>query len=370
MALAAATSAGTGLASAAGAFSPGMPGMPDYGRMSRDAQEAELELLPRRVEARQRYDPVIAALQNIISEQSFFGAPAGQREESYTDYEKRTRRVPVNYGPQDEAYYRSYGVYPMHAGPVGYTTEEYTVPVTKTRMVDVPATPGLIDLAERAQPRLSALQRVEREQALADVEGLGPRAMGAMRGYDPTLTGLLDRLGADAEEDLEAGYSLGPGLKREVEQAVRRAQADRGLGYGTTDVFTEAMNIGQAAEARRRERQQFASGVAGQRATVYGDPFVQVLGRSSGRTASPQGFLVPESSMVSPRVDGNAFNVGLAGYEAQQNAARAGYNAQMGGIGMLSGGLWNLAMLYGGQRTPSYSGWNTWQGALPGMGQV
>jgi len=344
--LAAVTSAGVGIAGAAGAFNPDMPAPPNFGAMTRDAMAAELEFLPQKVSLREQFDPEIAALRSRIDWDRFFGRPASSQQRTRTVQRQVEKFVPV-LDPQSQ-------VDQIHFGtPLRYRYERQLVtePVEETYTENVAAAPGLLDLAERAQPRISALERVARDQSLKDVRELGPQAFAALRAYDPASTAILDRLAADAQGDLDLGYALGPSLTREVQQAVRAGQADRGLGYGTTDVFTEAMQLGSEAERRRRERQQFASSVASQRAAIYGDPFIQVLGRSSGRTAPPQSYLLPESSMVSPGVNPAAYQSGLAGYSAQNAANIAGHNTQQGYLGSLMRGATTVdwGSLFGNQ---------------------
>lgn len=341
-AVGAATSAGLGIAGALGAFDPDMPEGPNYGAMSRDAQKATIDLLPDKYNAQATYNPRFAALQRQLSYENLFGTPASSREEQYIDYEPVEQRVPTGRG----TYSRSNEFIPE------YQTVTIYQPVPKTRTVSTEASRGMLDIAREAAPQLNALSNESRRMAiesdLGTLEQFSPRAAGVIRGYDPATTSLFDTLAAQAQDELAAGRGLTASEQREAEQQVRGAQASRGLGYGPTDVFTEALTLGQRGTNRLRERQQLASQVAGQRASWMGDPFVSLLQRTSGRSTDPAGYVQATQPQMPDltAIPGAAYDFGLAGYGAQQNAARAGYNAQVGSIGALAGGIGGLGRAF------------------------
>lgn len=87
---------------------------------------------------------------------------------------------------------------------------------------------------------------------------------------DPITAKLLATLGDQAQRDLDAGGKLSPGVRREVQQTVRGGQAARGMGYGPTDMYEEAMSVGSAAEARKAQAQNLASVIAQLRESILG----------------------------------------------------------------------------------------------------
>lgn len=349
-------SAGVGAASAAGVFNPDAPDPLNYAQITRDAQAAQLENYPKWMAAKQQYDPMTAALQMQIQQQNLFGAPGGTRERKVTEYVTTpARQVTVNAGqspPPGAVFVKNIG---GGIGPSGkakaalYEIPASSTPVEKTITEDVAATPGQLDLMEQAAPRLTKLgtdvNTALRTSDVADVANLGPAAFKAMQGYDPMSATLSDTLASQAQSDLELGGTLNPSETRETQQAVRAAQAARGFGFGPTDVYTETLNLGNAAAQRKTQRQAAASSILGQRAQIYGDPFQQILSRTSGRAASMP-YTAPTESLVQAGTDPYAMT--LAQFNAQNaNAANiAGYNQQMSGIGALLKGLGSVGSYF------------------------
>lgn len=194
----------------------------DMAQEGRDSMLAQLELAPDQLAARQKYDPQYADLNNQVLRRSLFGAEGS---------------------------------------------------------------PGLLQTYQDAEPLLTKFaaeaQSGQRERDVADVERLGGRASAAFRNADPQAAAIEDKLAAQALEELNAGADLDPSLRREVVQNVRAGQADRGFGMGLADASVEGLFTGREAEAMRRTRQNFASGVAARRRSANVDPFLAVLGRQS-----------------------------------------------------------------------------------------
>lgn len=159
----------------------------------------------------------------------------------------------------------------------------------------------------------AAGRSVSREADIADVESLGRRSFDAVTSSNP----LLGELSQQALNELSAGASMDPALEREVEQFVRQGQADRGFGYGGSDLAQEVLFKGSAADNLRRNRQNFGMQVAG----MTGDPLAAILGRPSVNMATGMGVSGQASSMV-PQV----FNPESA-YAGSLNANN--YNAQL-----------------------------------------
>jgi hypothetical protein len=150
--------------------------------------------------------------------------------------------------------------------------------------------PGLLKLYEDSlAPSLARQQRTAMEGNIADVEALGPRAAAAFRAANPAQSALLEKLNQQASDEWDAGGDLDPAMKRVYEQAIRTGQQARGLGTGEADAFMEALGVGQAAEQRRRTRQQFAQSMVSLDQGTSIDPFLALLGQSSQNAAQAQG---------------------------------------------------------------------------------
>lgn len=354
-AIAGIASAGVGIAGAAGAFRPDDPASPDYGRITRDAQQAQIDLLPAKYRAQQEYDPQFAALQRQTQYENLFGTTQGTRTEYYNDTERRTRQV------RNPDYHSSFGR--ISGGGPEFIDETYYEPVTRERTVQTGGSPGLIAMAQQAQPQLDQLGIDSRARGraadVADVARLGPEAFAAMQGYDPASAGVSDELIRQAQEELGYGRGLSPAEQREAQQNIRGAQAARGMGYGNTDVFTEGMTLGAAGTARQAQRRAFASGALGQRAALYGDPYQQIIGRSSGAVSNPAGYLgaagaaQPDYTAVNPA----AYGLAGQGYGYQQQAAQSASNRQFNAVQGLPGAFNDLSRLYRQPAAPAGGGY-------------
>jgi len=144
---------------------------------------------------------------------------------------------------------------------------------------------GLLDLYQNeVYPALAAAQNADRETRTAGEVEIAGQYAGQLTDILRDGSGnrdLVEGLQAQAGEDLAAGYDLNPVQKREVQQNIRESQAARGLGYGNTDSIMEALALDSAAESRRRERQGFATQVAGVSQATGADPFLSLFGRPS-----------------------------------------------------------------------------------------
>ena len=153
---------------------------------------------------------------------------------------------------------------------------------------------GLLDLYAAAQPRLNAMSAqantAQRTADVADVTKLAPQAIAAMRGATPPQTALMDLLNQQATQGLQAGSQILPGDAYRISQGVRSDWANRGLGASAPAQLSEAMGLYGAGESARQGRQQFGSQVAGINQAVYGDPYLQILGRPSQSFSAAQGY--------------------------------------------------------------------------------
>jgi hypothetical protein len=356
-AIGALASAGVGIAGAAGAFAPDSPEAPNYGQMTRDAQQAQIDLLPDKYRARAEYDPKFAGLARQTQYENLFGTEAGQGTEDYIDYvPKVTKR---DTGTRDKYRNKIYE---------DVTTYE---PVTRQRSIQREASPGMLALAKQATPLLNQIgidsQNQQTAGNLARLQQYGPDAFKAIQNFDPAAGALSDQLLGNAQEELTAGRGMTASQRRDSEQAVRGAQGVRGLGMGPTDAFQEAMYLGDRGEQQLNRRQAYASSILGQRNGLYGRAY-EALGLSPGQGADASPYLGaagqqgPDYTAINPA----AYQVGMAGYNAQNQASIAGYNSQMGALGGLMGGIGRIGRSYANMpgRSPTVgNGYNTYQGS-------
>lgn len=195
-----------------------------------------------------------------------------------------------------------------------------------------PGTEGLFGLMERAQPQVESMY-------------FGNQLEGR--------NSLLDSLSTQAQEDLSLGYSLSPSLRRELEQASLGDASLRGFGRSPLDAYMTYASLGSAAEARRRERQSFATGVAG----LLAQPRPEAT-----TTAQLLGAGTTLSSQTGPRLF-NPFQQFAAGptpgAAGQANSMMALGGGLLGAAGQIGGAQYaNRGVGQGGYTNiqPSYSG--------------
>jgi hypothetical protein len=219
---------------------------------------------------------------------------------------------------------------------------------------------GALDVVREAQPTYDELAaasaRRQREADVSAVEGLGPRAARALRAVSPQRAALMDDLYGEVSGDLRAGGALDAATARQVRQAVRAGQGARGLGYGPSDVYLEALSTGQVAEARRAARQARAASWIGLESGIEGDPFLQILGRPAASTGAGQsaaqwagsqtpGWLFDPQSPYASDVWGSNANALAASRIAGANMRAAGVSS---GLGLVGAGLGALGSYYRG----------------------
>lgn len=231
---------------------------------------------------------------------------------------------------------------------------DLNIDVLRRSLFGTEGRPGLLQTYEEAEPLLtrfaSQAQSGQRERDIADVERLGGRASEAFRTADPRAAEIEDKLASQAMEELNAGASLDPSLRSEVVQTLRAGQSSRGFGMGLADANAEGLFVGREAEAMRRSRQNFASGVAVRRRAANVDPFLAVIGRSSA-VPGMTGAAVGEGRTMTggaPSFDPwNAYAADLnnTNYNADATARIASAN---GAAALWGGGLSALGSIGGG----------------------
>jgi hypothetical protein len=225
---------------------------------------------------------------------------------------------------------------------------------------------GLLALMRDAGPELATINQsalsTQRAGDIADVARLAGSARSAYDQLNPEGAGLLRRINELRTEELANPYGMTASQTREAQQAVRSAQAARGLGYGPTDAFTEGMYLGDRQRGLFNERMAGAAQTIGLNQGFYGDPFLQILGRPSGSSAQglvqqaqgfgPQQVFDPYNNYFGEAYASNA-NAANAARIAGANQSASMFGAGIGALGTMGGGLLGNAGLFsGGRKSP------------------
>ena len=253
---------------------------------ARGTLSAYQQTAPGQLALNQMMDPQYAALSSNDLNQIMFGGAGGQQ----------TYQVPtVN-----------------KAGQItGYTTQT----------MSTQASPGMLNMMGSANSLY------------------GPAAQALWQRMYPGQAQLQSQLGADASQQLELGGAMDPMMQMQVQQATRQAQAARGMGYGPSDVFQEAMNTGMQAQALRQQREGYATQTGtylAQTQPNYTQTGGQILQGGAGLAFQQPQYDPFNSASVSMSAQNASQNYGAA----QQ---RAGIYAGMGsslmniGSGMIKG---------------------------------
>lgn len=239
--------------------------------------------------------------------------------------------------------------------------QPYTQANTTSIPVHTDATPGYFDLASEAAQVgngiTAASNTAQRQSNINDVSNLGPSALSAIQSSDPAQANEVNALTASTTDDLNAGYNLTPAQMRLAQQAARTGAAARGLGFGPSDNYGEALGVSAWGQNLRQQRIANATGAIGTRQATYGNPWANVLGMSTQPAGQP--YLGASNGISSAAMAGmpnfntsinggdvaNAnFNQANARYiSGQNNAAATNGAALSAGAGITSAAL--LAML-------------------------
>ena len=205
---------------------------------------------------------------------------------------------------------------------------------------------GLLELyANYVNPAMSGMEaeadKYRRSSDLRDVEEYGGRATAALLGADSYKKELSDELSRQALSELQAGATLDPSLRREVQQGYRQAATARGMAYNPSSAAEEAYFTGLQAEQLRRNRQQFAQGALAQRQQLTGDPFMQILGRPGQAFAAGQGFggqgmaigqTAPRLFSPESQYAADLMNSNMQSQLAARTASRQNRSSMIGGL--------------------------------------
>jgi hypothetical protein len=148
--------------------------------------------------------------------------------------------------------------------------------------------PGFLDMYAGMIPQLQGAQNeantLQRGADVADIQKYGADASAAILGANPYNKSLLDQLNAQANQGLALGSQVDPETMQMIKNQIMGQRSSMGWGLNPGDMAQVAMSTGQAGQALRQQRQQFGLNTLAANQSVLGDPFMQILGRSSGTT--------------------------------------------------------------------------------------
>ena len=315
---------GLGIAGAAGA---GKPSVPSASGQATKALQSQINMQPEILATDQQYDPAYAALQNNINYATLFGTTA-------------TAGTPATAATR---------------GTKGQFVDGKFVPGTKkppgtAATPGVAASPGELATLAQAQPQLTAIGTAEnsavRSADINDVNTLGPQARAAISNYNPGASALLDTLTNQSQQQLNLNGALDPFTKTAISNDVNSGLAARGVATGTRHAAAVAYAQDAQRTTNRQNAQTLAQNVAGANQAYYGDPFQQVLSRTSGQTSVPA---VPQSAPVNAfsQVPGSVNTIYNQAQGQGNQATIAGYNSQQESLAGSANSLMSLGLLYG-----------------------
>lgn len=152
----------------------------------------------------------------------------------------------------------------------------------------------------------------------------------------PESTAIYDELNRQASEELHAGSTLTPSMRRELEQYTRAGAAARGFGYGPSDLTSEVMTLGSAGEELKGRRRGFAQDVLSFDTARNQAASSAALQSVFGEVPTP-----PQATPFQPYaadVNNTNFNAGWTDKIATRNYNAAVTGALIGAIGQIVGG--------------------------------
>jgi len=177
-----------------------------------------------------------------------------------------------------------------------------------------------------------------------------------LKAADPTGYEIREMLGEAAKADLDRGYALAPGMRREVTEAEQAAQTARGNVLGSGAAAAEALSTGDAAWRMRQQR--LANAASFLSGTTPVAQFGQISGAQQG--ASPFNPMGIQSGVgLNPNAGAQGQQFAMNSYNQQMNYAAnqqpIGYQL----LGMAAGGLggafgdYAANNWFGGKKTPT-----------------
>ena len=265
----------------------------DYSKEMTDSLQAQIRLAPELYAAESTYRPLYSALdmQSLDTQLNGQKASVGTRTVKKQGWRNSQTGEFITGNKPDRAYFDKGLAAAGRAASVGLWNkrrpkdpwESATQDVTE--QYDIPAARGLIDIySNDIAPAYSRMENTARAASVAgDMDVMsryGQQASDLIRRTSGN-EGLLKTLNAQAQSELDAGATLDPSLRREVQQSIRAGQAARGFGMGVNDMAAESYMTAMQAEQLRRARQGFGMQMVGMNQATGGDPFMALLGRQS-----------------------------------------------------------------------------------------
>ena len=329
-----------------GCFSPDLPPAPNYGQITRDTLQAQVDLAPQQYQSEAQFQPLYSNLE-LGNLNTLLNGTAGGTVNTTTKqtagqtgwYDTNTGKfisagvtAPLDAQGNSTAPLFSNGMIPGEAPAPGavwvHSGRKYDVNGTTT----TPAQQGLFSLMQQQATQ-------QRTGDITDVSNLGLKAHDAMLSANPESAALLAKLNAQANQGLDFGSGLTPEEQRAMQQQSRAAFAARGMGGSNASVSDELLKQFDLGQQLLRQRQQFAQSLIGTNQSVVGDPFAQILGRNSG--AVNQAF--QGQQQAGPALFNPSAGLGLAqsNYATQSQFAAA--NNPLATIGGILGGVGKAA---------------------------
>ena len=214
-------------------------------------------------------------------------------------------------------------------------------------------TRGAFDLTKEIAPQAAAL-RAGLNGAYSPV--FTEQYLNLINQADPEFQNVRNKLGAQVGEGLDAGYSLGAGLERELEQNIRKGQTARGNWLGPAPTAAEAFGKASASIDLYNQRQQQANAYLNGRAPsdMFGQ-YSMMEGYQPVNVITPTGNYVdagiPAQVAIADASNRNSYNNSLiSAYSANNQQAEATYQNEWTKY------LYNTAVSNGLYSTPSASG--------------
>jgi len=218
------------------------------------------------------------------------------------------------------------------------------------RQVQVPQFEGSLALAARTQPYVASLQKQDLTNKIGLLKELAPSLYEAQKQYDPMRQALSDELVRTATQGLSSSpQNSSFADERDVLQSIRSGQAARGMGFGNTDLYREAIAVDRARQQRRLaeadlgfRRSELASRALSVRSATTPDPVQVLLGQM-----------------------GNANSQSVVGQAMQGVGSPLSLNQQIAGMNPLAGNQAAYAMDQSGRNQM----WNQLTSGLGGLSQ-
>lgn len=329
----------------------------DYSKEMTDTMQAQIRLAPELYDAESKYRPLYSALDMQSLNDSLNGTVASTGTRKTTKQVSGWRNSRTGEwveGDTPPPFVPLTGRTDVTARAINSANnkawQRSSITRDGTETYNIPGQRGLIDIySNDIAPAYSKMENTARAASVAgDMDVMsryGQQASDLIRRTSGN-EGLLKTLNAQAQSELDAGATLDPSLRREVQQSIRAGQAARGFGMGVNDMAAESYMTAMQAEQLRRARQGFGMQMVGVNQVTGGDPFMALLGRQS---SLPGAQAFGGNAQATSKSIGNvlfnpesqyAADINNQSYQAQAaaSAGKAANNSAMMGAGIGAGG--------------------------------